>query len=280
MVTYAHPEMLAETDWLATQLDNPTLRVVDCRYYFNQKDALAIFEQGHIPGAVHASYPTDLADPTTAPATLVPQPEQLAATLARLGISNDSIVVGYDDEGGHFASRLWWVLNYYGHDAVKILNGGLQKWQAEGRPIATGPAEPGTGHFTPGTPREAMRMRGDTLRQELGNPNLVLLDVRRESEFRGDEARAARGGRIPGARHLLWEGNLNPDKTFKSPEQIRERNEGAGVARDKEIVTYCQGGVRAAHAAFALRLIGYDQVKMYDGSWAEWGNRTDLPLEK
>ena len=113
---------------IASHLDDPKLRVVDCRYYFDGRDGHAVYLAGHVPGAVHAEYPTDLSDPTATPPNLVPRPDQVATTMAKLGVSNDTLVVGYDDEGGHFASRLWWILTYFGHDRVQVLNGGIQKF--------------------------------------------------------------------------------------------------------------------------------------------------------
>jgi thiosulfate/3-mercaptopyruvate sulfurtransferase len=280
VANYVHPELLASTEWLAEHLDDPAVRIVDLRYYFDGRDGHAIYLQGHLPGAVHASYPTDLGDPAQTPPNLIPGPEQMARTMSRLGISNDTLVVGYDDEGGHYASRLWLNLAYYGHDRMKVLNGGIQKWQAEGRPLVTGEVTPPPAVFKPGPPRENLRIHGDELRKHLGDPTLALLDVRRLSEYTGEELRAARGGRIPGARLLLWRDNLDADFQFRSADEIRARHEAVGATREKEIVTYCQGGVRAAHAAFSLRLIGYENVRVYDGSWADWGNRPDLPLEK
>ncbi len=276
---YARPDLLAETDWLAEHLDDPDVRIVDCRYYWDGRDGRAVYQAGHIPGAVYCDWTVDLADPAQDPPNLIPGPERLAQAMGRLGIGNQTLVVGYDDEGGHYAARLWWVLRYYGHDRVKILNGGIQKWLAEGRPLATGTTVVAPARFQPGPPRADLRLRGEDLRRLLGQPQLLLLDVRRPSEYTGQEVRAARGGRIPGARHFFWQENLNPDWTFRDPESLRARHEAAGVRPDRLIVTYCQGGVRAAHAAFTLALLGYENVRLYDGSWAEWGNRLDWPVE-
>jgi thiosulfate/3-mercaptopyruvate sulfurtransferase len=280
LTEYAHPELLVETDWLAKHVDDPNVRIVDLRYYFDGRDGRQIYLAGHLPGAVHASYPTDLADPSTTPPNLIPGPDYLAAAMSRLGIANQTLVIGYDDEGGHFASRLWLNLRYYGHDAVKILNGGIEKWRDEGRPLATGPVQVPPATFQPGPARPDLRIAGDELSDHLGDPGLAVLDVRRRSEYTGEEVRAARGGRIPGAKLLFWQENLNPDWTFRSADEIRQRHEAAGVADDADVVTYCQGGVRAAHAAFSLYLTGYENVRVYDGSWAEWGNRAELPVEK
>lgn len=279
MANYAHPELLAETDWLAAHLTDPNLRIVDCRFYYDGRVGRDAYLAGHIPGAVYMAHPTDLSDPTATPPNLIPRPEQVAATMGRLGIGNDTLVVGYDDEGAHTAARLWWVLAYYGHTRVKLLNGGIVKWLAEGRPIESGPVTPEPTIFRPGAPQREMRIRGDELNAELNDPKLGLLDVRRFTEYSGAEVRAARGGRIPGATHLLWQENLNPDWTFRSAEEIRARHLAVGASPDKKVVTYCQSGIRAAHAAFSLHLIGYENVRMYDGSWNEWGNRTDLSIE-
>jgi thiosulfate/3-mercaptopyruvate sulfurtransferase len=280
MSDYAHPELLVSTEWLVEHLDDPGLRIVDLRYYFDGRDGYQIYLAGHIPGAVHASYPTDLGNPAATPSNLIPDPEQMAATMAQVGISNETLVVGYDDEGGHFASRLWLNLAYYGHDRVKVLNGGFVKWQAEGRTVVPGPVSVPAGHFQPGAPREELRAHLDEVRRAVSDPGVTLLDVRRESEYTGEEVRAARGGRIPGAKLLLWRDNLNADWTFKTADEIRTRHDAVGVPSNADVITYCQGGVRAAHAAFSLRLIGHENVRVYDGSWAEWGNRADVPVEK
>ncbi|HLZ08722.1 MAG TPA: sulfurtransferase [Chloroflexota bacterium] len=279
MTDYTHPELLVSTEWLAEHLSDANLRIVDCRNYFDGRSGRQAYLDGHLPKAVHVDYPTDLGDPDAKPPNLIPGPEYLAATMRRLGIGNDTTVVGYDDEGGHFVSRLWLNLTYYGHNSVKVLNGGIQKWVAESRPLVAGPVDVPPGNFVPGPPHPELNIGAAELRDRLRDPNLVILDVRRPTEFSGEEVRAARGGRIPGARLQFWRDNLNPDWTFKTADEIREWHRAIGVEPDQPVVTYCQGGVRAAHAALSLRLVGHDNVRVYDGSWAEWGNRDDLPVE-
>jgi thiosulfate/3-mercaptopyruvate sulfurtransferase len=279
MSEYAHPELLVSTEWLAEHLADANLRIVDCRYYFDGRSGRQAYLDGHLPNAVHVNYPTDLVDPIAIPPNLIPRPDQLAATMRRLGIGKDTVVVGYDDEGGHFVSRLWLNLAYYGHNSVRVLNGGIQKWLAEGRPVVAGPVEVQPSSFVRGPAHPELNIGAEELRDRLDDPSLLILDVRRETEFTGEEVRAARGGHIPGARLQFWRDNLNPDWTFKTADQIRERHQAIEVEPNQPVVTYCQGGVRAAHAAFSLRLAGYDNVRVYDGSWAEWGNRDDLPVE-
>lgn len=280
MTDYAHPEYLVSAEWLAANLDRPKMRIVDARSYFDGRDGYQAYLGGHIPGAVHASYPRDLGEPGASSPNLIPSATYLAETMERLGISNESLVIGYDDEGGHVASRLWLNLMYYGHDSVKILNGGIQKWQAAGQPLQSGPVDLAAGSFTPGSPRDGLRARTDEVLRAIGDSDVTLLDVRRATEFTGEEVRAARGGRIPGATLLIWRDNLNSDWTFKSADEIRARHEAVGIPADGEVITYCQGGVRAAHAAFSLHLIGHANVRVYDASWAEWGNRPELPVER
>ncbi len=276
---YAHPELLADVEWLAAHLNDPDVRVVDCRYYFDGRDGREVYQAGHIPGAVHVDWSRELADTTQRVPNLAPTAAQLAPVMERLGIGDQTLVVGYDDEGGHFAARLWWVLAYYGHDRVQILNGGIQAWQAAGHPLTAEPAPPRTATFTPKAPRTAMRaLKADVLLATTDSQTAIV-DVRRRSEFTGEEVRAARGGRVPSARHVFWQGNLGDDKKFIPAEEKGRRFAEAGVTPDKQVVTYCQGGVRAAHAAFSLTLAGYPNVTMYDGSWAEWGNDPNLPIE-
>ncbi len=210
--------------------------------------------------------------------TFLPTPEEAAKRLGRLGITQEKSVVAYSDGGNLYASRLWHVMAHYGHERVALLDGGIEKWQAEGRPLELGDVSPSPARFEP---RESGWMRGidaTEILERLEDPELRLVDVRDEAEFSGEQRRAARGGHIPGAVLWPWEQNLRPDGTLRAPAEIRAQAEAAGLSPEQELVTYCQGGVRAAHAALALRIAGYPRVRIYDGSWADWGNNPELPV--
>lgn len=269
-----------ETDWLAEHLDDPQLRIIDMRYYWDRPGVEA-YNAGHIPGAVYLEWDVELSDPEHPVKFMVISPEKLEHLMGRLSVDNSMTIVAYDDEGGHFPSRLWWTLNYYGWDNIRILHGGLPKWKTENRPLTTEipQIEPKT--FKAGAIRSEWRVTADEVLAHLTDPETVILDVRRRSEYSGEEIRAARGGHIPGATNLLWLDNLNRESwTFKDGQQLRQRFEQADVTPDKKIITYCQGGVRACHAAITLKMLGYPNVTVYDGSWEEWGNDPTLPIQQ
>jgi thiosulfate/3-mercaptopyruvate sulfurtransferase len=274
-------DVLVTTDWLAVHLDDRDLRVVDCRFSFDH-DASEDYHRGHLPGAVYVRLQQDLASPDGPVHFALPESERFAASMSRLGIGDRTVVVAYDDEGGHFASRLWLCLTFYGHTAFHILNGGLTKWLAEGRPLVSAVPQPRPAVFTPTEAAPELRSTAEQVRDAIGAARTTLLDVRRASEYHGEELRARRGGHIPSAVHALWQENLNweGDRTFKSPDAIAERYRQLDITPDRRIITYCQGGVRAAHSAFSLLLAGYPNVSVYDGSWDDWGNRDDLPIER
>jgi thiosulfate/3-mercaptopyruvate sulfurtransferase len=207
------------------------------------------------------------------------KPEQFAATMSDMGIGDGTLVVSYD-QGSNTAARLWWCLNYYGHTAAKVLNGGWNVWLKEGRPVTMDVPKVGATTFTP-RPVESLLATAEYIMDHLDKPDVVVLDVRSDGEWEGTNSRGnKRAGRMPGAVHLEWTHNLTPDdeKRLKPAAELRAMFDAAGVTPDKEIVTVCQGGIRAAQALFTLKLLGYEKVRNYDGSFGEWGNREDTPI--
>jgi thiosulfate/3-mercaptopyruvate sulfurtransferase len=255
------------------------VRIVDCRFSF-EGDARNDYLAGHLPSAVHCNWSTDLSAPTPAsghPRWMLQGPEEFAKTMARLGIGNDTMVVGYDAEGGHHAARLWLALRRYGHDRMAVMEGGIQKWIAEGRPIEKGGSTAKPARFVP-RPREGVIASKEDVHSAVKTGDPWLLDVRRDSEFTGEEKRAARGGHIPGAVNVLWKDALNDDWTLKDPDLLEEMYANAGFGAETSAVTYCQAGVRAAFTHLVLTALGHDDVRTYDGSWEEWGNDPTLPI--
>jgi len=269
---YANPQFLVETDWLAQRLSDPSLRIVDMR---NNPEEYA---SGHIPGAVYlAVSQTRMA--LKEPGFILPPDYEIEETLGQLGITAETMVVVYDDLGGLNASRLFFTLDYVGHEKMALLNGGLTEWVAEGR---------GFSKEVPRVAKTAYVARAQTRRvgsarwivASLGKPDVRLVDARSPKEFRGEDVRAKRGGHIPGAVNIEWTENLTDEKTFKPADQLAALYERAGVTKDKTVVAYCQTMHRGALSYFALRLLGYPNVRGYDRSWSEWGNDARLPIEQ
>ena len=269
---YGNHQFLVETDWLALHLNDRNLRIVDMRN--SQVEHAA----GHIPGAGYLAV-NQIRRALKEPGFMIPPDYELEEILGQLGITGETMVVAYDDQGGLNASRLFFTLDYVGHGKMALLNGGLTKWVAEGRALSK---------EVPRVATTVYRIHPDTRRvssarwivANLGKPNLSLVDSRSPKEFRGEDVRAKRGGHIPGAANIEWTRNLTADKTFKSADELLNLYEKAGVTKDKTTVVYCFTMHRASVSYFALRLLAYPDVRGYDRSWSEWGNDPSLPLER
>jgi thiosulfate/3-mercaptopyruvate sulfurtransferase len=273
--SYAHPQLLVETGELARLLGAAGIRIVDLRG--DPVRGEAAYRAGHVPGAVYLD--ARRLDDARANSRGFPiWPESAARLFGGLGIDEDTTVVAYDDAGGVLAARLFFVLEYYGHPRIRLLNGGLAKWRADGRPLVPDSAPVASRRFVPRARRELLAT-AEEVRAGLGKAEVSLIDARSPGEFAGREVRARRAGRIPGARNVEWATTLNPDQTFKSAEALRALFEAAGIRPDRQVVVYCQTGTRSAHDYFALRLLGYARIRNYDGSWDEWGNDPAAPIE-
>jgi thiosulfate/3-mercaptopyruvate sulfurtransferase len=273
---------LITTAWLADHLTDPAVRILDCRYYFDDSArGRRAYTEAHIPGAQYLDWTSDISEPRDGLQYMAPSAAKVQRSMQRLGIGDDTLVVGYDDEGGHFVSRLWLILRRFGNDQVRVLEGGWTKWLAEGRATASGTEPPpAPAAFSVHSERPEVLASADDVVRLREDPSSVLVDVRRLTEFTGEEVRSKHGGHIPWARWLLWQDNLNwtGQRDFRPADEVLGRYTEAGVTPDKEVVVYCHGGVRAAHTALALTRLGYPNVRVYDGSWEEWGGRDDLPI--
>ena len=236
------------------------------------------FARGLIAGAVHLDlWGLSLIDTSEAPLRAFMW--MIGHLFSLRGVSPDRPVVVYEEDSGMRAARAFWFLEYLGHPRVRVLDGGLAAWRRAGLPLSTDPVAPtpGTWHGAPDASRLATWR--DVV-DRLGKPDTAIVDTRSVEEYRGEIVRAARGGAIPGAVHLEWKENLTATGQFKSTADLAAMYEAAGVTPDREVVTYCQGGYRAAHTYLALRILGYPRVRNYTGSWREWGDRLDLPIER
>ena len=273
---YAHPENLVEPDWVQEHATDSNVRVIDCA-------VLEAYRRAHIPGAVHLPvhyYIKEDGPPGADHGTFVMPPQQFEALMGRLGVSNDTLVITYDDNNALVASRLWWVLRYYGHMNVKVLNGGWHRWLTEGRPIDfhSTRAQPAT---FKATPNRDLVASAEYLKEKHTDAGCQVLDARTDGEWEGTNDRGnKRVGRVPGAKHLEWVRFVSSDdrRKFLPAEELERLLRDAGFTLDKATITYCQGGIRAAHAAFVLDLLGWQNVRVYDGSMRDWANRDDTPL--
>jgi len=281
MADYKHPEVLVSTEWVAQHQKDPAIRLVEV-----DVDTTA-YDQGHIAGAVGWNWQTQLQDNVRR--DLI-EKTALEDLLGRSGISNDTTVILYGDNNNWFAAYAFWQLKYYGHKDVRLMNGGRKKWVEEKRPLTTEPAVLVTGSSYRATgPDESIRARKEDIFATLEKRDARrLVDVRSVDEFTGKiiappgmSETAQRGGHIPGAANVPWAQAANEDGTFKSADALKQLYEGKGVSGGGDVIAYCRIGERSSHTWFVLKyLLGYNNVKNYDGSWTEWGNLVGAPIEK
>ena len=267
---YTREKLLTTVAELRRRLGSPALCIIDTR-------PAEDYAQGHIPGATHFDlFGLSLVDTSEAP--LKAFMFMIHHVLELRGVSEAKEVIFYGENSDNRAARGLWFLEYYGHPNVKMLDGGFKAWQAAGAPVTTEGRAPKEAKFKIAERREVLATADDVL-QSLNQKAIAILDTRSEGEYRGTHVRAARGGAVPGAIHIEWTDNLDADGKFKSNAELKAMYDKAGITPDKEVISYCQGGYRAAHSYVALRLLGFAKVRNYIGSWKEWGDRTDLPIE-
>lgn len=279
MSPFPRPDLFWSTERVAEAVADPLVRIVDCRFTF-EGDARADHLAGHLPGAVHCDWSRHLSAPPPAsghPRYMLVGPREFEQAMARLGISNDTMVVGYDAEGGHHAARLWLALRRYGHVRCAVMEGGIQKWVREGRPLEPGEVRPPAATFQ-ARPRDGVVASKEEVLAAVRTGDPWLLDVRRDAEYTGTEVRSARGGHVPGAVNVLWRDALHEDWTLRDPDELEDLYANAGFGAETATVTYCQAGVRAAFTHLVLTALGHDDVRTYDGSWEEWGNDPAVPV--
>jgi thiosulfate/3-mercaptopyruvate sulfurtransferase len=280
--SYAHPEVLVSTQWVSEHLNDPNVRVVEVDY-----DPTSNYQQGHVPGSVVFDWKTDMNDPITRD---ILSKEQLEALMGRNGITHDTTTVLYGDFNNWFAAYAFWDMKYYKVENLKLMDGGRKKWLLEDRPLTKDVPTHKPTTFSVAGPDTKVRVYREDVRATLGKKDTVLVDVRGPKEFSGEvtappeypNEQSQRGGHIPGAKNIPWAQAVNDaDGTFKSRGDLESLYQSKGVTSDKKVITYCRIGERSSHSWFVLKyLLGYPDVRNYDGSWTEWGNSVMYPIER
>ena len=283
---------LVETTWLAEHLNDPHLRIVDMRGYVRTVERDGVqdasymgardeYERAHIPGALYIDWTSDIVDPDDVVEAQIAPAQRFAEVMGRLGIGDQHLVVAYDAHpASQFATRLWWALNYYGHDQVVILNGGLPRWQREQLPMTdVVPVYPPT-IFTPAV-QPQLRATAQEVLSLLGQQGVTLIDARDRGQYIGEVVRGhGRPGHIPGALNIPREELVDPTTgMFRSNEELERVFSIANVSPEERVIAYCNGGVAATTVLFSLAMLDYPRLTNYDGSWNEWGRHEELPTE-
>ena len=278
---YSNPNVLVDTQWVEDHLEDINVRIAEVDY-----DPKANYNLGHIPNSVLFDWKRDINDPLT---RNILSRDDCSTLLQKAGINDNTTLILYGDFNNWFAAFAFWVFEYYGMKNTKIMNGGRKKWLEEDRPISKDIPSFPMGNFKPTGPNPALRAFLSQVRESLELDKTKRIDVRSPQEFSGEitapaeypTEHAQRGGHIPGAVNIPWAKAVNDDGTFKSADELTKLYQTVGITPEKEIITYCRIGERSSHTWFVLKhLLGYPDVKNYDGSWTEWGNMIDNPIEK
>ena len=280
MADYSNPDSLVSTQWVADHGSDANVRLVEVDV------DTAAYEQGHVAGAVGWNWQSQLQQSVRRD---IPSKAEMEQLLGSAGIDNNTTVVLYGDNNNWFACWAFWQMKYYGHNDVKVMNGGRAKWSAENRPLTTDVPNQGAKTYQASEPNQSLRALRDQVLASVNAGNVALVDVRSPDEYAGillappalPQEGAQRGGHIPGAANILWAQAANEDGTFKSADELQQLYGGKGIDGSKETIAYCRIGERSSHTWFVLtQLLGHSNVRNYDGSWTEWGSIVGAPIEK
>jgi len=271
---YANREVLVDTEWVLANHADPAVRLIDV------SSSLEVYNEGRLPHAGYVQWKKDLVNADNPVEGQILTADEFSKLMSRLGVRKDHTVVLYDNADNLFAARAYWVLKYYRHEDARVYNGGRKKWLADGQELTTEAFAPVTSNYVAEKPHPEIATDWNYVVNSIDDPSVRFCDARRPTEYEGEELLSDRGGRIPGATNIEWTRSVREDGTFLEAHALAELYQEAGFTPDQEIITYCQTGVRGAHTWFVLsELLGYPRVRNYDGSWEEYGNRTDSPIQ-